>query len=137
MAVLHVGPEVLKRVNDFCRKHDIVRKGWVSTIMLSAVNAGVVDPTEYQPRQSTAPAPTSKELEKARKKIRELAARLEEEKRKKQPILAPVARQRVHELPTGDKLAAHKSDPFWKKKGNNNGEEDEAEAGPEAGPEDR
>jgi hypothetical protein len=130
MAVLHVGPDVLKKVNDFCQKHSIVRKGWVEAIMLSAVNAGVVDPKEYQPRRSTAPAPTSEELKKARTRIRELAARLEEEKRKKQPILAPVARRRVHELPTGDKLAAHTSDPFWKK-GNNDGGDDEAEAGPE------
>lgn len=125
MAVLHVDSDVLKQVNDFCQRHTIVRKGWVEAIVLSAVNAGVVDPKEFQPRKTSAGPPASKDLEKARSTIRRLESRLAEEKRKKQPILAPVARRRVHELPTEPKPASIEGPPFWKKKGNGDGGADE------------
>lgn len=127
MAVLHVDPDVLKRVNDFCRRNKIARKGWVDAIMLSAVNAEVVNPKEFQPRKTSGTAPTSKELEKARATIRRMEHQLAEEKQKKQPILAPVPRRRVHELPTEPRPAAIEGPPFWKK-GNGDGGDEPAEA---------
>lgn len=137
MAVLHVGPEVLKQVNDFCQRHNIVRKGWVDAIMVLAVSAEVIDPREFPPRKMAGPPPTSKELDKARATIRRMEQQLAEEKRKKQPILAPVTRRRVHELPTDSKPAAIEGPPFWKKKGNGGDAGDDTDAEKRDGIEDR
>lgn len=134
MAVLHVDQTTLKRVNDFCQKHGIVRKGWVDAIMLAAVDAGAVDPKKLAFRSTGAAKPSNGDLQKARDTIRRLEARLADEKQKKQPILAPVAQRRVHELPTSAKPAAVEGPPFWKK-GNNDGGADEEAA--DEGREDR